>query len=73
MIEKIVDALIADPRNGLLGLLLMASWIVLGGTIGVIWRVWRAEERQWKQMMERERFKEMLATMQSVNSEDEDE
>lgn len=78
MIEKIVDAIIADPRNGLLGILLAASWILLGGTIGIIWRMWRAEERQWNreraalyqdaQMMERERLKEMLATMQSVNA-----
>lgn len=78
MIDKIIDALLADPRNGLLGILLVASWIVLGGVIGLIWNVWRAEEKQWNaeraaiyqdaQAQERERFKDMLTTMQNVNA-----
>lgn len=78
MIDKIIDALLADPRNGLLGILLVASWIVLGGVIGLIWNVWRAEEKQWNaeraaiyqdaQAQERERFKDMLMVMQNVNA-----
>lgn len=74
MIDKIIDALLADPRNGLLGILLVASW----GVIGLIWNVWRAEEKQWyaeraaiyqdAQAQERERFKDMLVVMQNVNA-----
>jgi hypothetical protein len=76
MLDEIAQQLIT--KNGLLGTLLVASWCILGGVIIALWKVWRAEEKQWNeertalykesQAQEKDRFKTMLDTFQSVNT-----
>lgn len=75
MLEEIAKKFLAE---GILGWVLVASWIILGSALIMLWRVWRAEEKEWTQeraalykdarTQEKEQFSLMLQTFQSIQT-----
>jgi predicted negative regulator of RcsB-dependent stress response len=73
MLEEIAKRFLDE---GILGWILVASWIILGSAVLLLWRVWRADDKEWAEernalykearIQDKERFQEMLTTIQHV-------